>query len=163
MEKHQKEIEVLRVSKIRNGTVIDHIPAGRALTVLRLLGITGREGYVVTVAMNVRSEKLGRKDLVKVENLELLPEQVDRLTLIAPTATINIIREYEVVEKRPVKLPDRIIGILKCINPKCITRQPQEPIRSSFIVISKSPLKLECEYCGRYLEEEDVLSQLAEV
>ena len=117
----------LKVSKIRNGTVIDHIPAGRALAVLKLLGITGREGHVVTMTMNVKSSKLGRKDLVKVENLELRPEQVNKLTLIAPTATINIVRDYKVVEKRPVNIPERIVSILRCINPSCITRQNREP------------------------------------
>lgn len=156
------EQETLRVSKIKNGTVIDHIPAGRALAVLRLLGITGSEGHVVTVTMNVKSGKLGKKDLVKVEDLELMTEQVNKLTLIAPTATINIIRNYEVVEKRPVKLPDRIIGILRCINPGCITRQPMEHVSSKFTVVSKNPLRLECEYCGRYLEEEEVLKQLTQ-
>ncbi len=152
----------MRVSKIKNGTVIDHIPAGRALAVLRLMGITGSEGHVVTVAMNVRSGKLGKKDLVKVENLELKAEQVNKLTLIAPTATINIIRDYEVVEKRNVKLPDKIVGILRCTNPGCITRQPMEHVSSRFLIVSKSPLRLECEYCGRYLEEEEVLKQLTQ-
>ena len=150
----------LRVSKIREGTVIDHIPAGRALSVLRLIGITGREGYVVTVAMNVRSGKLGRKDLVKVENLMMKPEQVDKLTLIAPTATVNIIKDYSVVEKRRVSIPDRIVGIVRCINPNCVTRKENEPVKSSFTVVDKSPLRLRCDYCGRYVTELDIITQL---
>ena len=150
----------LRVSKIKDGTVIDHIPAGRALSVLRLIGITGREGYVVTVAMNVKSGKLGKKDLVKVENLVMKPEQVDKLTLIAPTATVNIIKDYKVVEKRRVSLPDRILGIVRCINLNCVTRKSNEPVKSSFTVVSRSPLRLRCDYCGKYVTEPDIIAQL---
>ena len=95
----------LLVRKIREGTVIDHIPAGRALAVLRILGITGREGLRVAVVMNVESRKLGRKDIVKVEGRLLKPHEVDVVALIAPTATINIIRDYKVIEKRKVRLP----------------------------------------------------------
>ncbi len=150
----------LIVSKIRNGTVIDHIPAGTALHVLRILGITGREGIVVAVLMNVESKKIGKKDIVKVENKELDPNEVNKIALIAPTATINIIRDYTVVKKVKVKLQDIIEGIIRCPNPNCISNRPSEPIKSQFKVIQKYPVKLLCLYCGRYVTREEIATQL---
>ncbi|MFZ8849937.1 MAG: aspartate carbamoyltransferase regulatory subunit [Thermoproteota archaeon] len=156
-----EEIE-MKVTKIRNGTVIDHIPNGRALSVLKLLGLTGKEGLTIALVMNVKSKKIGIKDVVKVENLELEPSLVSRLALIAPTATINIIRDYKVYEKRKIILQDVIENILKCTNPTCISRQTNEPIVSKFKVISKNPLKLQCMYCNRYLLEHEIISQITE-
>ncbi len=146
----------LIVSKIANGTVIDHIPAGKALKVLKILGITGEEGYRVALVMNVASDRLGRKDIVKVEDRFLSKEEVDRIALIAPTATINIIRDYKVVEKREVELPDVIEGIVKCINPNCVTNQPREHVKPRFKVLSKKPVKLECHYCGEVMGEGEI-------
>ncbi len=148
----------LRVSKIRNGTVIDHITRGHALDVIKILGIDGRAGGVVTIAMNVPSEKLGVKDIVKIEGRELNPEEVDKIALLAPHATINIIRNYRVVEKQRVKLPSVIYGILKCVNPSCISNSG-EPVKSTFYVEREEPLRLRCHYCGRIIEREDVLKQ----
>jgi len=153
-----KSKKELIVSKIRNGTVIDHIPAGKALTVLKLLGITGREGNVVAIVMNVESRKLGKKDIVKIENRELTPKETDMIALIAPTATINIIKDFVVVEKRRVIVPKLIKGLLKCPNPTCITRA--EPIESTFETISVNPLILRCIYCGGELKGEDIEMQL---
>jgi len=149
----------LIVRKIRNGTVIDHIPAGRSLDVLKILGITGREGATVALVMNVESRKLGRKDIVKIEDRFLKPEEVDKIALIAPTATINIVRDYQVVEKRRVSVPEEIVGILKCVNPLCISNSPREPITPRIIVVSRQPLKLRCAYCDEEFGEE-ALSQL---
>lgn len=150
----------LVVRRISDGTVIDHIPAGRALRVLSILGITGEEGYMVSLVMNVYSNKLGKKDIVKVEGRELSGEEVNKIALIAPTATINIIRDYDVVEKRKVKLPEKV-DIVRCVNPNCVTNAPREAVRPVFRVLSREPLKLVCEYCGEYLTEEDVIAQLA--
>lgn len=154
------EISEMKVSKIKDGTVIDHVPAGRALDVLRLLNLTGKEGFTISLVMNVPSKKFGKKDIVKVEGLELEAEQVNKLALIAPTATINIIRNYEVIDKKRVKLPNRIIGILLCQNPNCITRKEREPVIPNFIVISTKPLIIQCEYCGRLMNENEVIKQL---
>jgi len=151
--------EELRVKKIKNGTVIDHIPAGHALTVLKILGITGEEGLIIAVLMNVPSKKIGKKDIVKIENMELKKEEVSKISLIAPNATINIIRNFRVIKKFIVEIPSRIQGLLRCINPTCISRKRNEPIESSFKVISKQPLKLQCEFCGTYIEYEDIVSQ----
>jgi len=155
------EERVLKVAKIRDGTVIDHITAGYALTVLKILRITGQEGFTVSVAMNVPSQKLGRKDVVKIEGRELSPEEVDKIALVAPKATINIIRDYEVVQKHRVKLPKVIRNIVRCVNPACITNS-REPVEPRFYVISEEPLRLKCHYCGRIMERSDVLACLLE-
>lgn len=151
--------KTLRVSKIKDGTVIDHITRGHALNVIRILGINGRSGGIITIAMNVPSQKLGVKDIVKIEGRELQPEEVDKIALIAPHATINIIRNYRVVEKQRVKLPQIIHGILKCINPACISNSENEPVKPIFYVESEEPLRLRCHYCGTIMEKEDVLKQ----
>jgi aspartate carbamoyltransferase regulatory subunit len=150
--------KTLRVSKIRNGTVIDHVTNGHALDVVKILGITGRTGGVVTVAMNIPSKKLGAKDMVKVEGRELKSEEVDKIALLAPHATINIIRNYEAVEKQRVKLPSVIRGIVKCANPACISNS-DEPIQPTFYVERQEPLRLKCHYCGYIMEKQDVLEQ----
>ena len=152
--------ESLLVRKIREGTVIDHIPAGRALAVLKILGISGEEGLRVAVVMNVESRKLGRKDIVKIENRHLRPEEVNKIALIAPSATINIVKDYEVVEKKRVELPSLIENILRCPNPTCITRKPREPVKPRFRVLSRSPLRLQCVYCGTMLTEKEIVEQL---
>lgn len=148
----------MRVSKIKNGTVIDHITNGHALDVVKILGITGRRGGVVTVAMNIPSKKLGAKDMVKVEGRELKTEEVDKIALLAPHATINIIRNYEAVEKQRVKLPSVIRDIVKCANPACVSNS-DEPIQPTFYVESEEPLRLKCHYCGYIMEKQDVLKQ----
>lgn len=135
--------EGLLINAIQNGTVIDHITGGEALIVLRILGITGSTNESVSVATNVMSNALGRKDVVKIENRELKDEEVDRIALIAPKATINIIRERRVVEKKGVEIPDTLIGVLKCPNPCCITNT-HEPVSSRFSVLGK---RLICDYC----------------
>ncbi|MCS7385958.1 MAG: aspartate carbamoyltransferase regulatory subunit [archaeon GB-1867-005] len=151
--------EELRIQKIKCGTVIDHIAAGHALSVLKILNITGREGYIVSIAMNVPSKKFGKKDIVKVEGRELKEEEVNKIALIAPTATINIIENYKVIKKNRIRLPNKIEGIIKCRNPMCITNSAREPVTPKFIVIDRKPLRLRCEYCGTILETEDIVKQ----
>ena len=149
----------LKITPIKNGTVIDHISSGLALEVLRILGVqTIDKDSTVSVALHVRSGKLGWKDIVKVENMELSPRKSNAIALIAPTATISIIRDFKVREKRPVDLPERIVGVLRCPNPNCITNQP-EPVESEFEVTQRRPTVLTCAYCDR--EVEDFLHHLA--
>lgn len=147
----------LRIQKIKEGTVIDHITAGHALSVLRILNMTGTDN-VVSVAMNVSSHKLGRKDIVKVENRELNAEEVDKIALIAPKATINIIRNYVVVEKQKPKVPRVIRGIVKCDNVMCISNS-DEPIQPTFFMEREDPLRLRCYYCNRIMDKDDILQQ----
>ena len=146
----------LKIPRIKDGTVIDHITAGNAVKVLHILGIPKTSTFVVSVAMNVKSH-MGKKDIVKVENREIDPNEVDKIALIAPKATINIIRDYEVAEKYPVKLPDEIVGIVSCSNPTCVSNS-REPVKSRFKVISKDPLRIRCYYCER--EPEDISERI---
>ncbi|MFW6384024.1 MAG: aspartate carbamoyltransferase regulatory subunit [Halodesulfurarchaeum sp.] len=140
----------LRVSKIENGTVIDHVRAGEALRVLKILGIDGSEGESISVGMNVPSDRLGHKDVVKVEGMELSQEEVDVLSLIAPDASINIIRDYDVVEKSRVERPDSVRGVLTCPNTNCITNAG-EPIQTHFEVREEG---LRCRYCGTIIRKD---------
>lgn len=148
----------LVVRKIEKGTVIDHIPAGQALNVIKILGVGGGK-HTVAVVMNVASKKYGRKDIVKVEGKELSPVEVNRIALVAPEATINVIQDYKVVKKNKVELPERVQGIVKCTNPSCITNKPREPVVPTFKVYSRSPLLLLCEYCGNRISQEDIVKQ----
>ncbi len=141
--KNSHEPEGLLISPIRNGTVIDHITAGEALNVLKIIGITGTTNESVSVATNVLSAKMSRKDIVKIENRELRKEEVDRIALIAPQASINIIRDYRVFEKKGVEKPACLTGVVRCPNPGCISNT-NEPIESKFEVQAKG---LHCMYC----------------
>ncbi|MCK4270918.1 MAG: aspartate carbamoyltransferase regulatory subunit [Methanogenium sp.] len=137
----------LLISPIKNGTVIDHITAGEAINVLKILGITGTTDECLSIATNVESRLTHKKDVVKVENRELKKEEVDRIALIAPNATINIIRDYKVTEKKGVHIPKVLIGIIRCTNPGCITNT-DEPIESKFEVIGTG---LHCLYCDNFI------------
>ena len=139
----------LRVSKIRNGTVIDHVTGGQALNVLSILGIDGSEGLGVSVVMNVPSDRLGRKDVVKVEDRELSQSEVDVISLIAPEASINIIRDFEVVQKNRVDRPDSVVGLLSCPNRNCITNE-NEPVETDFTVVDDG---VRCTYCGTIIRD----------
>jgi aspartate carbamoyltransferase regulatory subunit len=149
----------LRVSKIKDGTVIDHIRGGYALDVVKILGISGREKRVMTIAINVPSKRFGVKDIVKIEGKALNSQEVNRIALVAPHASINIIRNYAVVEKLEVKLPKSVEGIVKCANPCCISNA-DEPVGSKFYIENDEPLLLKCHYCGVTIEQTDVLRQL---
>jgi aspartate carbamoyltransferase regulatory subunit len=136
--------------------VVDHIENGKALIVLRVLDITGREGNVVTVALNVPSNKHMKKDIIKVENKFLEQVETDKLALIAPHATINIIRDYKLVEKRKINLPDSIIGIFDCPNLNCITNS-EEDIKSTIDIIDKEKILLRCKYCARTITIDELV------
>jgi aspartate carbamoyltransferase regulatory subunit len=146
----------LLVRRIKDGTVVDHIENGKALIVLRVLDITGREGNVVTVALNVPSNKHMKKDIIKVENKFLEQVETDKLALIAPHATINIIRDYKLVEKRKINLPDSIIGIFDCPNLNCITNS-EEDIKSTIDIIDKEIILLRCKYCARTITIDELV------
>jgi aspartate carbamoyltransferase regulatory subunit len=140
----------MRVSKIESGTVIDHVTGGQALNVLGILGIDGTAGDVVSVGINVPSDRLGRKDVIKVEDRELSQSELDVLSLIAPAATINIIRGYEVADKQRVEPPEYVGGVLGCPNPNCITTE-DEPVDSRFEVLEDG---LRCVYCDTIIRDD---------
>ena len=149
----------IHVKAIANGTVIDHITKGNALRVLKILGIDGPTlESAVSVVMHVPSDGIGHEDLVKLEDKELKKHEVDKIALIAPEATINIIREETVISKSKVELPDIVVGIVRCTNPNCITNKinivtgQTEPLPPEFTIMSKSPVALKCNFCDRFLD-----------
>lgn len=135
------------VAAIKNGTVIDHIPSEKAYQVAQLLKLAELD-TPVTIGYNFRSNKLGRKGIIKVEDKYFTDEEISRLSVVAPNIVLNIIKEYEVVEKKTVTTPDEIHGIVKCNNPKCITNN--EPMRTYFHVANGI---LTCHYCEK---EQDI-------
>lgn len=148
--------EELKVRKIKDGTVIDHIKGGVGKKVIDILGIDGSLPETTVLLMNVPSKRIGRKDMVKIENKALKKEEVDKIALVAPHATWNVIKDYKVVKKNRIEIPDELEGILKCPNPKCITNTG-EPMTTKFRVEEKEPVRLRCNYCERIIDLKDVL------
>ena len=140
-----KELKELAVAALRNGTVIDHIPSKALFRAVRILGIEGLDTSV-TIGNNLQSNKLGSKGIIKVAEVEFSEDELNRIAIIAPSAIVNIIRDYEVVEKRPVVLSDTLVGLVRCGNPKCITNH--EPTPTRFEVVNREDVELRCHYCG---------------
>ena len=141
----------LMVRRIKEGTVIDHIDEGKGIQVLNALRIDGSDGSLITIALNVPSGKFKKKDIIKVENKFLKDDDTNKLAVIAPKATINMIKDYKLVEKRRVSLPNEIDRIFRCSNPDCVTNST-EHIESIMDVIDKEGRVLKCRYCGRVLD-----------
>ena len=144
----------LKVSAISEGTVIDHIPSENLFKVISILELD-KTANMITFGANLDSEKLGTKAIIKVSNQFFEDDDINRIALIAPNAKLNIIRDYEVVEKKVVRVPDEVIGIVKCFNPKCITNH--EAITTSFAVVSKEPLALKCLYCEKITHKNQIV------
>jgi len=145
-------MKTYKVYAINDGTVIDHIPATKALKVIDILGLEN-EG-ILTIGIGFSSKKMQRKDIIKIENKYLKKEETDKISLIAPHATINIIKNGKLVEKRKIELPDEYVNIVKCPNPNCITSK--EAVSTRFKVINRTPLMLRCHYCERVITEDEV-------
>ena len=143
----------LKVSAINEGTVIDQIPAKSLFKVIDILKLDQSTSQV-TFGTNLESEKLGRKAIIKVSDLFFEDEVVNKIALIAPHAKLNIIKDYEVVEKRTVEIPERIEGIVKCFNPKCITHTEHMP--TQFSLISNEPLEIKCHYCEKHMDRDQI-------
>lgn len=135
-----------QVAAIKNGTVIDHIPAEKTYQVVNLLQLETL--YTpVTIGYNYPSNKIGRKGIIKVSDKFFTDEEISRLSVVAQNVVLNIIHDYEVVEKKTVKTPDELRGIVKCNNPKCITNN--EPMHTVFHVVNKEKGILKCHYCDK--------------
>ena len=148
------EIEDIKIPPIRNGTVIDHITDGQSFNVLKILGVNENNvDSCISIGIHVTTNKEGEKwkDIVKLEDMELDPITFSKIALIAPHATISIIRDYYVAEKYAVKLPESIVGLVRCSNPNCITNKG-EPVSPRFFVENQCPPKLRCVYCDRILQ-----------
>lgn len=140
----------LQVAAIENGTVIDHIPADKTYQVVRLLNLEQLD-EPVTIGYNLPSSKLGKKGIIKIANKFFSNEEISRLSVVAPKIVLNIIKDYEVIEKKTVETPDELHGIIKCNNPKCITNN--EPMDTYFTVVDKAHGIVKCHYCDK---EQDI-------
>lgn len=145
MIKQDKRKE-LKVSAIENGTVIDHIPSQSVFQVINILGLN-KVANQIMVGTNLESRKLGKKGIIKVSNKYFESEEINKIALVAPSATLIVIKDYTVVYKAKVEIPDNITKIVKCINPNCITNS--ENIITKFTVVDKEDLRLQCHYCEK--------------
>jgi aspartate carbamoyltransferase regulatory subunit len=134
----------LMVRPIKDGTVIDHIPPGKGIKIAEMLNLFHQDSVVI-IGQNLESTKYGKKDLIKVENKYLKSDEYNKISLIAPNATINIIKDYTIQEKRKVVVPDVLENVAVCVNANCISNK--EPVPSRMYTISKYPLVLICHYC----------------
>lgn len=141
----------LSVSAIENGTAIDHIPAKNLFNVINILGLDHYSNKI-TFGTNLESKLLGRKAIIKIADKFFEDADINKIALVAPTAKLNIIKDYEVVEKKEVQLPDSIEGIIKCVNPKCITNN--DKVKPKFTLESKEKVSLRCFYCEKITDEE---------
>jgi aspartate carbamoyltransferase regulatory subunit len=141
----------LQVSAIKDGTVIDHIPAKNLFKVISILGLN-KIDTLITFGTNLESKRLGKKAIIKIADVFFHQDEINKISLVAPEAKLNIIRDYEVVEKKVVVVPDTVTGITKCFNPKCITNS--ESIKTKFYVIEKKTVTLKCHYCEKIMSEE---------
>ena len=143
----------LSVSAIKGGTVIDHIPSNATLKVVDILDLKGIKS-IISIATNLTSKAMGKKGIIKIGGKNLTKEEVDKIALIAPNATVNIIKNYDVKEKIKVTIPSTINRIIKCSNPNCMTNN--EKVTTKFYVLNKNPLKVRCHYCERNMDKEDI-------
>jgi len=144
----------LQVAALENGTAIDHIPTDAVFKVVALLQLQKLDNRI-TIGNNLRSNKMGKKGIIKVSDKYFREDELNRIALVAPNVNLNIIKEFEVVEKKKVVLPDEIVEIVKCNNPKCITNN--EPMKTRFHVIDKEKVELQCHYCERKIRKEEVV------
>ena len=143
----------LSVSAIKEGTVIDHVPASALFKVVSILNLDKLD-TMITIGNSLSSDKLGKKGIIKLSKVFFQDDDINKIALVAPSAKLNLIRDYEVVEKRVVEIPDEIIGIAKCVNPKCITNN--EVVTTRFEVVSKSEIKLKCHYCEKITSRNNI-------
>jgi len=148
-----EEPKQLSVSAIENGTVIDHIPAKNLFKVISILGLDHIDSQI-TFGTNLESKKLGKKAIIKISGKFFEDTDINRIALVAPDAKLNIIKDYEVVEKKVVEVPDEIVGIAKCMIPKCITNY--EKVTTRFRVVSKKSVALKCHYCEKITNQENL-------
>ena len=143
--------QALQVAAIKNGTVMDHIPADKLFTVVNLLKLQ-KTTQSITIGNNFASQRLGKKGFIKVADRFFSDEEISRLSVVAPNVILNIIKDYEIVEKKQVVMPDELRGIVKCPNPKCITNN--EPMTTIFHVTDKENGILKCHYCEKEQNKE---------
>ncbi|MDR1743162.1 MAG: aspartate carbamoyltransferase regulatory subunit [Dysgonamonadaceae bacterium] len=144
----------LQVAALQNGTSIDHIPSDQVFKVVSLLQLD-KLSNPITIGSNLMSQKMGKKGIIKIADKFFREDEINRIALVAPNVNLNIIKDYEVVEKKNVVLPNTIIDIVKCNNPKCITNN--EPMSTRFDVIDKEKVELRCHYCEIRIKKEEII------
>lgn len=146
IKKMEKEI---KIQKIRDGIVIDHITKGKALDVVKVLDLDyhKKTDHQITLAMNLESNKYGAKDVIKIENKNIKKEELDKIAIISPQASVCIVKDYKVIKKIRISIPKMIENVIKCGNPKCITNN--EEVITRFITQQKEPLKVKCFFCEK--------------
>lgn len=146
----------LQVAALKNGTAIDHIPPGQLFKVASMLGLENMSN-TITIGNNFHSDKMGRKGVIKIADKFFEEDEINRIALVAPNVILNIIHGYEVVEKKRVALPDELVGLVRCNNPKCVSNN--EPMPSRFHVIDREKGTIKCHYCERKINKEDIITQ----
>ena len=146
----QKE---LKVSALENGTVLDHIPAENVYKALEILGLRDIESPI-TIGINLASKQHGKKGIIKIADKFFSDDEINQLSVVAPNVTLSTIRDYEVVEKKEVHMPEELIGIVRCDNHKCITNN--EPMHTRFHFLGRERGTLQCHYCNREISLSDV-------
>ncbi len=153
MDEQKKELVVVA---LENGTVIDHIPTDKLFQVVSILKLDAIDSQL-TIGNNLYSSKLGKKGILKITDKFFDLKEINKIALIAPYAKLNIVKNYEVIEKKSLELPDEITEIVKCINPKCVTNN--EPVKTRFHVTDKYDVAIKCHYCERVIKQEDIKIQ----
>lgn len=151
MKKRRTE---LQVAALCNGTAIDHIPSSVVFKVVSLLGLE-KLNNPITIGNNLESKKMNTKGIIKIADKFFEEDVINKIALIAPNVVLNIIKDYEVIEKKRVILPQTIKGIVKCNNPKCITNN--EPMATHFEVIDHDKIELRCHYCDIKIKTEEII------
>jgi aspartate carbamoyltransferase regulatory subunit len=145
----------LKVSAIRTGTVIDHIPAENTFRVFSMLNLQESTDHIY-FGTNLESKKLGKKGIIKISNKFFKPEEISKIALVAPHATLIEIKEYDIVHKTQIGLPQEIHHLVKCVNPKCVTNHQKVPTHFRVITDHHGKMKLACHYCEKTMHLEDV-------
>lgn len=143
----------MMVAAIENGTVLDHIPGERLFDVVSMLHLD-KMSNAITIGFNLKSAAMGKKSIIKIADKYFTAEELNQLSVIAPDITLCVIKDYEIIEKRPLIMPDELIGIVRCPNPKCITNN--EPMRTRFRSVAMDRDIIRCCYCNRDVERTDV-------
>lgn len=144
----------LKVSAIENGTVIDHLPAKSVFQVAKILGLDS-SGEQILIGTNLESKKFGKKGIIKLANRFFEHDEINKIALVAPSATLIVIRDYQIVEKEKVDIPEHVVRFVRCMNPNCITNH--EKITTKFTVIDKQEIKLQCHYCEKVTDKNNMI------
>lgn len=147
------EYQQMKLGKIKEGTVLDHIPPELCFKIVNLLNLE-QHGRVISAATNLTSTKMGKKGMIKISGKILNEKEVNRIAVVAPNITYSIIKDYLAIKKIKLNVPQEIFGIVKCNNPNCITNI--ESVQTKFMLVNEQPLKIKCNYCERTTNKEDI-------